>query len=56
VDRAGAVLARRQLLPYLDLAYQGYGDGIDEDALRVRALLASVGLTFFMLPTRSARA
>jgi aromatic-amino-acid transaminase len=41
------VLQRRELLPYLDLAYQGYGDGIDDDAFAPRAL-ASVGLTFFI--------
>ncbi len=41
------VLRERDLLPYLDLAYQGYGDGIDEDAAAVR-LLASAGLTFFV--------
>ena len=41
------VLQERQLLPYLDLAYQGYGDGIEEDALAVR-LLADSGLTFFI--------
>jgi aromatic-amino-acid transaminase len=41
------VLRERELLPYLDLAYQGYGDGIDEDAAAVR-LLASAGLTFFV--------
>ena len=41
------VLRERQLLPYLDLAYQGYGDGIQEDAFAVRAL-ASAGLRFFI--------
>ncbi len=41
------VLRQRELLPYLDLAYQGYGDGIAEDAFAVRAL-ASEGLTFFI--------
>ena len=41
------VLQARELLPYLDLAYQGYGDGIEEDAFAVRAL-ASAGLTFFI--------
>ncbi|HLL11671.1 MAG TPA: amino acid aminotransferase [Rubrivivax sp.] len=41
------VLKERQLLPYLDLAYQGYGDGIDEDAFAVRAM-ASAGVTFFI--------
>ena len=41
------VLRERELLPYLDLAYQGYGDGIVEDAFAVRAL-ASAGLSFFI--------
>ncbi|MDP1648775.1 MAG: amino acid aminotransferase [Rubrivivax sp.] len=41
------VLRERELLPFLDLAYQGYGDGIAEDADAVRAL-ASSGLTFFI--------
>jgi len=41
------VLRERELLPYLDLAYQGYGDGIAEDAFAVRAL-ASAGLSFFI--------
>jgi aromatic-amino-acid transaminase len=27
----------RSLLPFIDFAYQGFGDGIDEDALAVRA-------------------
>jgi aromatic-amino-acid transaminase len=41
------VLRQRELLPYLDLAYQGYGDGIAEDANAVR-LLADSGLSFFV--------
>ncbi|HUG25622.1 amino acid aminotransferase [Piscinibacter sp.] len=41
------VLRERELLPYLDLAYQGYGDGIVEDAFAVRAL-ASAELSFFI--------
>ena len=41
------VLRQRELLPYLDLAYQGYGDGIADDAFAVR-LLADSGLTFFV--------
>ena len=41
------VLRERALLPYLDLAYQGYGDGIDADAYAVR-LLASSGLPCFV--------
>jgi aromatic-amino-acid transaminase len=41
------VLRERELLPYLDLAYQGYGDGIADDAYAVR-LLAGSGLSFFV--------
>lgn len=41
------VLRERELLPYLDLAYQGFGDGITEDAYAVRAL-ADAGITFFV--------
>jgi aromatic-amino-acid transaminase len=41
------VLRQRELLPYLDLAYQGFGDGVDEDAYAVRAL-ADAGITFFV--------
>lgn len=41
------VLRERDLLPYLDLAYQGYGQGIAEDAFAVRAL-ADAGLSFFV--------
>ena len=40
------VLKSRQLLPFLDIAYQGYGDGIDEDAFAIRAL-ADAGVPFF---------
>jgi aromatic-amino-acid transaminase len=41
------VLRQRRLLPYLDLAYQGFGDGIAEDAFAVR-LLAEEGFSFFV--------
>ncbi|KAF4530730.1 hypothetical protein B566_EDAN018759 [Ephemera danica] len=41
------VLKARQLLPYLDLAYQGFGDGIHEDAQALQALTES-GLEFFV--------
>jgi aromatic-amino-acid transaminase len=39
------ILRERELLPYLDIAYQGYGDGIEEDADAIR-LLADEGLVF----------
>ncbi len=41
------VLAERELLPFLDMAYQGYGDGLEEDAFAPR-LLAEAGLSFFI--------
>ncbi len=41
------ILKEGKLLPYLDLAYQGYGDGIEEDAFAIRAL-ADAGLRFFV--------
>jgi aromatic-amino-acid transaminase len=40
------ILQQRQLLPFLDIAYQGYGDGIEEDAFAIRAL-ADAGVPFF---------
>jgi aromatic-amino-acid transaminase len=46
-DRLIPVLARREAIPYLDLAYQGFGDGIDEDAYAVRAL-AATGMAFMV--------
>ena len=41
------VIRERQLLPFLDLAYQGYGDGIAEDAFAPR-LLADEGISFLI--------
>ncbi len=40
-DRLIPVLKRRELIPYLDLAYQGFGDGLDADAYAVRAMAAT---------------
>ncbi len=40
------VIQSRRLLPYLDIAYQGFGDGIEEDAAAIRAL-AAAGVSFF---------
>ena len=42
-----ALLERRGLVPFLDLAYQGFGDGITEDSLAVQLCLDS-GLDFFV--------
>ena len=41
------LLRERELLPYLDLAYQGYGEGIEADAWVPRAF-ADAGLSFFI--------
>ena len=41
------LLREREALPYLDLAYQGYGDGMVEDAWVPRAM-ADAGLSFFI--------
>jgi aromatic-amino-acid transaminase len=41
------VLAERELLPYVDIAYQGFGDGVEADAYAVRAL-ADAGIAFFV--------
>ena len=46
-DQLIPVLAQRGLIAYLDLAYQGFGEGIEEDAYAVRAL-AKAGLAFFV--------
>ncbi len=41
------VVKAKGLIPFLDMAYQGFGDGIDEDAAAVR-LFAGSGLGFFV--------
>jgi aromatic-amino-acid transaminase len=46
-DELIPVLTARGLIPYLDLAYQGFGDGIAEDAYAVRRL-ADAGASFFV--------
>jgi len=46
-DELVPLLIERKLIPYLHLAYQGFGDGIEEDAYAVRAL-ASAGASFFI--------
>ncbi len=42
-----ALLAERKLIPFLDLAYQGFGSDLDEDAHAVR-LLARSGMAFLV--------
>ena len=41
------VLREREHVPFLDIAYQGFGEGIDQDAFAVR-LFAESGLPFFV--------
>ncbi|WP_413721847.1 aromatic amino acid transaminase [Sodalis sp. RH24] len=42
-DRVISVVAERELIPFLDIAYQGFGEGLDEDAYAVREM-ARLGL------------
>ena len=42
-----AVCKEKGLVPFLDMAYQGFADGIDPDAVAIRAFTAS-GLQFFV--------
>jgi len=37
-----ALCAERDLLPFIDIAYQGLGDGLDEDAWGLRHMVATV--------------
>ena len=46
-DQVVAVVKSRCLVPFLDLAYQGFGDGIHEDGAVVRQFIAS-GMDFFI--------
>ncbi len=41
------LLKQRELLPFLDIAYQGYGEGLEQDAFAIRAM-ADAGLCFFV--------
>jgi len=40
-DEVTRVIAGRGLLPFVDIAYQGFGRGLDEDARGLRGLLAA---------------
>jgi aromatic-amino-acid transaminase len=46
-DEVVEACRERGLVPFLDMAYQGFADGIDADAVAVRAFSAS-GLQFFV--------
>lgn len=41
------VLGEKQLIAFVDMAYQGFGKGLDEDAFAIRAMVEA-GLTFFV--------
>jgi len=41
------VLQAGKLIPFLDIAYQGFGQGLNEDAYAIRAL-ADAGISFFV--------
>ena len=41
-QEVAAVVAERKLLPLVDFAYQGFGDGLDDDAAGLRALCTEV--------------
>ena len=40
-DSVTAVLKERDLIPFLDIAYQGFGEGMEEDAYAIRAIAAA---------------
>ncbi|NSL55649.1 amino acid aminotransferase [Uliginosibacterium aquaticum] len=46
-DRVIEVLRARELIPFLDIAYQGFGLGMEADAYAIRAL-AAAGLPFLV--------
>ena len=40
-DQVAAAAVQRDVLPFLDFAYQGFGNGLDEDAASVRRICAA---------------
>ncbi|MDP1968356.1 MAG: amino acid aminotransferase [Burkholderiaceae bacterium] len=46
-DRVVATLKARRLVPFLDMAYQGFGEGLREDGAVIGKCVAA-GLTFFV--------
>ena len=46
-DQVIAVLKERNLIPFLDIAYQGFGDSMEQDAYAIRAL-DQAGLNFIV--------
>ena len=46
-DRVIEVIRTRKLVPFLDMAYQGFGEGIQEDGAAIASFVAA-GLDFFV--------
>ncbi|WP_122813899.1 aromatic amino acid transaminase [Pseudomonas viridiflava] len=46
-DQVVEVVKARELIPFLDIAYQGFGKGMDEDAYAIRAM-TEAGVTAFI--------
>ncbi|WP_028535013.1 aromatic amino acid transaminase [Paludibacterium yongneupense] len=46
-DRLIAVAVKRELIPFMDIAYQGFGAGIEQDAYAIRAM-AAAGVSFLV--------
>ena len=46
-DQVIEVLKKQDLIPFLDIAYQGFGQGLEQDAYAIRALDQS-GMNFIV--------
>lgn len=46
-DQVVKLVKARELIPFLDIAYQGFGNGMDEDAYAIRAM-TNAGVTAFI--------
>ncbi|BBH15315.1 amino acid aminotransferase [Chromobacterium haemolyticum] len=46
-DQVVALAKRKQLIPFMDIAYQGFGADLDEDAYAIRAM-ADAGVSFLV--------
>lgn len=47
-DEVSDIIVEHQLIPFFDMAYQGYGDSMDDDAYVVRTLAKRNDVTFFV--------
>ena len=46
-DQVITLVVEKNLIPFMDIAYQGFGDGLEEDAYAIRAMVAA-GVSFFV--------